>query len=170
MTSESEKSWLIEAWTDGSSKGVVGPGGWAYVMTVNGKFVVQDSGPAKKTTNQRMEMMAAIMALRQCVDLEGQASAGWRVKIHSDSAYLINGMTERWYEKWETNGWRNAQGRAVKNRDLWEMLAKLQRSLDAEWVKVKGHIRNPKNISQERNSRADAMANAAMRQAERSNK
>lgn len=161
MTNESENGWLVEAWTDGSSQGVVGPGGWAYVMAVNGRFAVQDKGPAKKTTNQRMEMMAAIMALRQC-------SPEWRIRILSDSAYLINGMQQRWYEKWEHNGWINAQGDAVKNRDLWEMLAEFQRSLQPEWVKVKGHVKNPKNISQERNARADGLATAAKREAERS--
>lgn len=156
----SEKPTLIEAWTDGASTGRVGPGGWAYVMVVtvpesSKKLRVEDSGGGAKTTNQRMEMIGAIMALKQ-------AGSGDQVRIYSDSAYLINGMSQQWWKKWKENNWRNSRGVAVANADLWKMLVNLEMvPMSVEWIKVKGHLKLPKTESDGNNARADKLAVAA---------
>lgn len=172
MTTESWTDWLegyaqewegtIEAWTDGASTGKVGPGGWGYVLTINGKTILEEMGGSLKTTNQRMEMIAAVMALKQAEGMRGVT-----FKIHSDSAYLINAMTERWYEKWQTNGWRTGQGEPVKNKEIWEELVLLNENMQIEWIKVKGHVRNAKTLSDMRNATADALAVRAKKEAQR---
>lgn len=156
-----EAGYLIECWTDGASSGKVGPGGWSYVLAVDGKFVLEDSGHVLKTTNQRMEMIAAVVAL-------GQAGHDDRVIIYSDSAYLVNGMNDRWIDNWKRNGWKNRNGDPVKNRDVWERLDALVNKLHSvEWVKVKGHVKNVKTQSELRNHRADFLAVEAKKKAKR---
>lgn len=157
---DAKVAWRVEAWTDGASVGKVGPGGWAYVMTINGKTAVEDSGHSPKTTNQRMEMIAAIIALQQVEKMDSVTC-----RIHSDSAYLINGMTERWYEAWSRQYWQKKDGTPVKNLRLWKELARLNETIEVEWVKVKGHVRNPSNLSEMRNATADALAVAAKKEA-----
>lgn len=126
--------YVVYAWTDGASTGKVGPGGWAFLMLIADRRWKRGSAPARRTTNQRMEMIAAIMALRE-------APPNSHVTIYSDSAYLVNGMNRAWWSNWVQNGWRTYAGKPVKNRELWEAL------LDAEglhervdWVHVAGHV------------------------------
>jgi ribonuclease HI len=109
--------------------------------------VVSGSDPA--TTNQRMELTAAIEALAA---LPGRR----RVHLHSDSAYVVNCFRDRWWERWERAGWLNAGKRAVANRDLWERLLAETRRHDVVWHKVRGHSGDPMN------ERVDGLARAAV--------
>ncbi len=102
------------AYTDGASSGSRGPGGYGVVLTWKGK-TEEISGGEQNTTNQRMEVTAACIALETIEE-------GCVVTIYSDSSYLLNCMRRGWHEKWRTNGWLNCLGEPVANRDLWERL------------------------------------------------
>ena len=140
----------IIIYTDGSSLGNPGPGGWGAVILFpqndsklkveSEKFkVIELGGREKESTNNRMEMMAAISALRL---VQERKLKGKVIKVHTDSAYLLNGITI-WIFGWKKNNWRNASKDPVLNKDLWEELFKLTLDLkhkyEIEWVKVKGH-------------------------------
>jgi ribonuclease HI len=124
---------MITVYTDGSCLGNPGPGGWAWAVP-GGRFA---SGADPRTTNQRMEVTAVLRALES---LRAEA-AGGAILVRSDSAYVVNCFRQRWWAGWQRRGWRNSQGKAVANRDLWEPLLDL--ALDPavpvrfEWVK--GH-------------------------------
>ncbi|NLZ93559.1 MAG: ribonuclease HI [Firmicutes bacterium] len=118
-------------YTDGACSGNPGPGGYGAVL-LYGEHKKEISGGEKVTTNQRMELQAAIIALRQLKE-------PCQVKLHSDSAYLINAFNQRWFDKWKRNGWQNSKKEPVQNRDLWEELLKLSEQHQIEWIKVKGH-------------------------------
>lgn len=137
----------VVVYTDGACSGNPGAGGWAAVLQY-GEHVKEISGGEAHTTNQRMELTAAVQALetlkRPC-----------RVRVHSDSAYLINAFRQRWFDRWLRNGWRNAKGEPVENQDLWERLLELADKHRIEWVKVKGHS------DVELNNRCDELARAA---------
>ncbi len=124
----------VTVYTDGACSGNPGPGGWAVVIIGdgNGEEVVEISGGEKLTTNQRMELRAAIEALRAI-------SGPSRVRLHSDSAYLVNAFCRRWISRWQVNGWRTAANKPVENQDLWRALLALASKHDVEWLKVKGH-------------------------------
>ena len=113
--------------TDGACAGNPGPGGWAWATAPDG--ALRDSGGEAQSTNQRMEIMAVLQALRS---LEGPLT------IVSDSTYVINGCT-KWWVKWKSNGWKNSQRQPVANMDLWQPLIELviERSPKFRWVK--GH-------------------------------
>lgn len=108
-----------------------GPGGWAAVV-YDGSNSIEFSGFESNTTNQRMELQAAIEGLRSVEHAD-------KIRLYSDSAYLINGMNERWYVKWEQDGWKNSKKKPVKNSDLWRELLDLMKHRNIEWNKVKGH-------------------------------
>lgn len=132
---------MIEIYTDGACAGNPGPGGWG-VLILNGGERVELSGGASATTNNRMEMMAAIEALR--------ATTG-PIRLHTDSQYLKNGVTQ-WMKNWKRNGWRTADRKPVKNKDLWETLDALSAGRAIEWRWVRGHDGDPGN------ERADELA------------
>jgi len=113
-------------YTDGACSGNPGPGGWAWAIP-QGRF---ESGAAPHTTNQRMEISAALEALRA---LPG------RLEIVSDSTYVVNCFKKRWYTGWLANGWRNSQRKPVANRDLWEPFIELALAREAAFRWVKGH-------------------------------
>jgi ribonuclease HI len=138
----------VTIYTDGACAGNPGPGGWGAII-IDGPAEREISGGEPRTTNQRMELRAAVEALRA---LDGRRS----VDLHSDSAYLVNCFRDRWYERWQRNGWRNAQGKPVDNRDLWEALLALAAVHDIRWHKVAGHSGHPEN------ERADQLARAAI--------
>ena len=117
-----------------------------------GPTLKEISGGEPRTTNNRMEMMAAIQALEMLKEPV-------RVRLHSDSSYLVNCFRERWFERWERNGWRNSKKEPVENRDLWERLLALTRRHEVEFVKVKGHA------DDEWNNRCDELARAASKAA-----
>ena len=135
-------------YTDGACSGNPGPGGWAAIIVDEGVERVI-SGAEPHTTNQRMELLAAIEALASIPDRR-------QVHLYTDSAYVMNCFRDRWWEKWEANGWLGAGKKAVTNRDLWERLIAQTRRHDVVWHKVKGHSGDVMN------ERVDALARAAI--------
>lgn len=144
------------AYTDGASVGSRGPGGYGVVLTYGGE-TREISGGEPDTTNQRMEVTAACVAL-ETID-EGHV-----VTVYSDSSYLVNCMRRGWHEKWRENGWINGLKEPVANRDLWErLLEATKRHREIRWKKVKGHQKSA-GPHKAGNYRADELAVAAKRQ------
>ncbi|WP_040544341.1 ribonuclease HI [Salipiger bermudensis] len=140
------------AYTDGACSGNPGPGGWGVLMRAkNGEEIVKErelSGGEADTTNNRMELLAAINALESLT----RAS---RITVVTDSAYVKNGVTG-WIHGWKRNGWKTAAKKPVKNAELWQRLDEAQRRHDVTWEWVKGHAGHPEN------ERADELARAGM--------
>ena len=124
-------------YTDGACSGNPGPGGWGAVILDKDNNQNNISGKKNETTNNRMELTAPIMALKN-VKINSE------ITIYTDSTYVKNGITE-WIKKWEINGWKNANKKAVKNKDLWEKLNKLCKQNKIVWKWVKGHSNNKYN-------------------------
>jgi ribonuclease HI len=137
---------MVEVWTDGGCKPNPGPGGWAAILRFRG-VERELSGADPATTNNRMELTAATMALetlkRPC-----------RVVVHTDSQYVKNGVT-RWHEGWVRRNWRNAAGDPVANVELWRRLLEAAKAHRIEWRWVPGHSGDPMN------DRVDALATKA---------
>ncbi|HNW71335.1 MAG TPA: ribonuclease HI [Candidatus Paceibacterota bacterium] len=129
----------IIIYTDGSSLGNPGPGGWGSIIVMPEGKVIELGARDAQSTNNRMEMTAAIEALKE---IEKRKPKIKNIIIHTDSAYLLNGIT-MWIYSWIKNNWRTASKDPVLNQDLWEILFKLENNLKMkykiEWVKVKGH-------------------------------
>ncbi|HEY1124901.1 MAG TPA: ribonuclease HI [Sphingobium sp.] len=136
----------VELFTDGACKGNPGPGGWGAVLRFKGKER-ELSGGEPDTTNNRMEMMAAIEGLKAL-------TRPCHVKLWTDSKYVMDGIT-KWIHGWQRNGWRTADKKPVKNADLWQALIAAIAPHRVEWHWVKGHAGHPEN------ERADALACAA---------
>ena len=137
----------VDIHTDGACSGNPGPGGWGAVLSYGGKTREICGGQAE-TTNNRMELMAAIQALEA---LTRSVDA----RLHTDSTYLKDGVT-KWMAKWKVNGWKTAARKPVKNVDLWQRLEAALSDHRVEWLWVKGHAGDPGN------ERADALANKGM--------
>ncbi|MCI0340440.1 MAG: ribonuclease HI [Planctomycetales bacterium] len=137
----------VVAYTDGACRGNPGPGGWGVLLR-DGTREKELSGSDPATTNNRMELLAVIRALESL-------PAPSDVRLHSDSRYVIDGMT-RWLSGWRAKGWKTADKKPVKNRDLWELLAAAAARHAVTWIWVEGHAGDPGN------ERADALANAAI--------
>lgn len=137
---------IIEAWTDGGCKPNPGPGGWGAILRWKG-HQKELSGAEAATTNNRMELTAAIAVLEAL-------KRPSRIVIHTDSEYVRNGVT-RWVTGWVRNNWRNAAKDPVANMDLWKQLLEAQKRHEVEWKWVRGHAGDPMN------ERADALATAA---------
>jgi len=139
---------MVDIWTDGACSGNPGPGGWGAVL-VHGETTRELSGAEPDTTNNRMELMAAIAGLtalkRPC-----------RVVLHTDSQYVKGGITG-WIFGWKKNGWKTADKKPVKNIDLWQALDEAMARHAVEWRWVKGHAGTPLN------ERADELARAAIK-------
>jgi len=135
-------------YTDGACSGNPGTGGWGAVIFEENKKQINISGKIKNTTNNRMELMAPIMALKK-IKLKSS------VIIFTDSTYVKNGITE-WIKKWENNGWKNANKKPVKNKDLWVKLNDLCKKYKIDWKWIKGHSNN------EYNDLADDLATRAI--------
>jgi len=142
----------LYAYTDGACSGNPGPGGWGVLMrAIDQGSVVKErelSGGEAMTTNNRMELMAAISALETLARPTG-------ITIVTDSAYVKNGITE-WMTAWKRKNWRTAAGPAVKNLDLWQRLDAAQARHSVTWQWIKGHAGHAEN------ERADALARAGM--------
>ena len=138
---------FVEIATDGACKGNPGPGGWGAVLR-QGDKLLELSGHAEQTTNNRMELTAAIMALRAL-------KKPCRVRLSTDSKYVMDGIT-KWVFGWQRNGWRTADKKPVKNGDLWMELIEAAKPHKIEWKWVKGHNGHVEN------ERCDALANAAI--------
>ena len=139
---------IVDIFTDGACSGNPGPGGWGAILRWRGQEK-ELSGGETLTTNNRMEMMAAIRALEV---LNRPA----KVRIHTDSAYLRDGIM-RWIHAWKAKGWRTADKKPVKNVDLWQRLEAAAERHEIEWIWIRGHAGHPEN------ERADALARAAIR-------
>lgn len=133
----------VTIYTDGACSGNPGPGGWGAVL-IYGKHEKDICGGEKETTNNRMEMTAAIRALQALKEPT-------RVDIHTDSTYVKDGIT-KWIYNWKKNGWRTANKKPVKNMDLWQELDALLAKHEVHWHWVKGHAGDTMN------ERADALA------------
>jgi len=142
----------IVAYTDGACSGNPGPGGWGVLLQAlqDGRVVKERElkGGAAETTNNRMELLAAITALETL----GRPAA---VTVVTDSAYVRSGVTE-WIHGWKRNGWKTSTRKPVKNEDLWRRLDAAQARHDVTWEWVKGHAGHPEN------ERADALARDGM--------
>ena len=124
-------------YTDGACSGNPGPGGWGAIIFDKDNNQKNLSGNEKNTTNNRMELMAPIMALKK-IKINSE------VIIYTDSTYVKNGITE-WIKKWEKNGWKNANKKPVKNKDLWVKLDNLCKDNRIIWKWIKGHSNNKFN-------------------------
>lgn len=149
---------LVEIYTDGACSGNPGPGGWGALIRYKGE-TRELSGGEPATTNNRMELTAAIeglSALKRPV----------KVKVYTDSMYVRDGI-DQWMKRWKENGWRTAQKTAVKNMDLWQKLDALASQYDIEWCWVKGHAGHAENERADflaRNAIVQQMMQAAMNQ------
>jgi len=137
----------VEIFTDGACSGNPGPGGWGAILRWKG-VEKELSGGAAETTNNRMELTAAIVALESL-------KRPVVVQLHTDSVYLRDGVT-KWIENWRRNGWKTAAKKPVKNDDLWKRLDSARAAHDVDWIWVKGHAGHAEN------ERADALARAAI--------
>jgi len=148
---ESRAGW-VEIFTDGACSGNPGPGGWGAVLRYNGHEKELSGGEAE-TTNNRMELIAAITALETL-------RRPSRVHLHTDSTYLRDGIT-KWIHAWKRRGWKTADKKPVKNVDLWQRLEAALHRHQVEWHWVRGHSGHPEN------ERADALARKAILRPER---
>ena len=133
----------IKIYTDGSCIGNPGPGGWAAVI-LDGALKKELFGGEKSTTNNRMELTAAIKALEYCLILQKNSFLNKEIKIFTDSLYVKKGITE-WIKNWENNNWKTADKKVVKNIDLWKNLKELSESKKISWHWIKGHSDHPMN-------------------------
>ena len=142
-----QTSTMVEIFSDGACSGNPGPGGYGTILRF-GKHTKELSGFDPETTNNRMELLGAIVGLealtRPCT-----------VRLTTDSQYLVKGMTE-WVDGWQRKGWKNSKKEEVANRDLWERLLAVASKHQIEWVWVKGHA------GHEENERCDELARAAI--------
>ena len=137
----------VTIYTDGACSGNPGPGGWGAVL-LYGEHEKEINGFDAETTNNRMELMAAIEALRTL-------KQPCKVDLYTDSTYVQKGITE-WIHGWKAKNWKNSQKKPVKNADLWQDLDEITQKHDVTWHWVKGHAGHPLN------ERADALARAAI--------
>jgi len=139
----------VVIYTDGACSGNPGPGGWGAIL-INGENRKELKGGEAQTTNNRMELLAAIEALNAL-------KSGCHVELHSDSKYVCDGISS-WINNWKRNGWKTAAKKPVKNADLWQSLEEARERHDVTWRWVKGHAGHPEN------ERADELAREGMAQ------
>jgi len=137
-------SQVIEIYTDGACKGNPGPGGWGALLRMN-EHEKELYGGEVDTTNNRMELMAAIMAMESL-------TRPCKVALTTDSQYVKNGINQ-WMDNWKKRGWKTADKKPVKNQDLWKRLDAALKDHEVEWHWVRGHTGHPEN------ERADELAN-----------
>ncbi|MFW2374439.1 MAG: ribonuclease HI [Gammaproteobacteria bacterium] len=140
----SNKNSVVEMFTDGACRGNPGPGGWGVLMRFKGNEK-ELYGGEQDTTNNRMELMAAIMGLESL-------SRDCQVQLYTDSKYVMQGITE-WIHNWKIKGWKTANKKPVKNADLWQRLDRAREQHQVQWHWVKGHSGHAEN------ERADELAN-----------
>ncbi len=143
MPASSSKDEVI-IYTDGACSGNPGPGGWGALLMWRGKKR-ELAGAEPDSTNNRMEMRAVIEALKAL-------KRPCHVKIHSDSALIVNAFKQGWIENWQKRGWRKADKKPVENQDLWKEMLQAMDDHKVSWIKVKGHADN------ELNNRVDRLA------------
>ena len=128
----------LRIYTDGACSGNPGPGGWATVL-IYGEKIKELSGYEPDTTNNRMELLAAIKGM------EAIKIVPKMVELYSDSSYLVNAIEKGWLSSWQKNGWRTASKGSVKNQDLWERIVELNEKINPKYIWVKGHAMNKWN-------------------------
>ena len=143
-----EKMKCVNIYTDGACSGNPGPGGWAAILEF-GPHRKEISGYIPGTTNNRMELFAAISGL-------GALKEPCEVTLYSDSNYLVQAFNDHWIDGWKGRGWKTSSGTAVENQDLWFILLRLTQKHHVTFVKVKGHSDHPEN------NRCDELARAAI--------
>lgn len=141
----------LRIFTDGACSDNPGPGGWAAIINLKEGYTVL-KGYEINTTNNKMELMAVVKALSKIMkeSIDGFDKEKDKVEIHSDSAYVVNAINDKWTVKWKLNGWKTTKGKDVKNRELWEELMSLlmafkSNGIKISFVKVKGHNGNALN-------------------------
>lgn len=139
----------VIAYTDGACSNNPGPGGWGVVLMYKDK-ALELSGYESATTNNRMELLAAIRALSALRE-------PCEVRLYSDSAYLVNAFQKHWLDAWQRKNWLKSDKKPVENQDLWRELLRLSAIHRVEWLKVKGHADNPYN------NRCDELARGEIR-------
>lgn len=144
MSTKSRRKNEVLIYTDGACSGNPGPGGWGALLMWNGEEK-ELTGSAANSTNNRMEMRAVIEALKAL-------KRPCRVKIHSDSALIVNAFKQDWITSWKKRGWRKANKKPVENQDLWKEMLEAMDDHSVHWIKVKGHADN------ELNNRVDRLA------------
>tara|TARA_Y100001935_G_C17090486_1_gene400907 strand:- start:259 stop:696 length:438 start_codon:yes stop_codon:yes gene_type:complete len=144
---------MIRIYTDGACSGNPGPGGWGYVLIDNGELFTS-SGSEEMTTNNRMELLAAISALEQ-VKIESQ------VYLYTDSTYLQKGISD-WIFNWKKNNWITSSKKPVSNKDLWIKIDKLNTDLEIKWIWVKAHQSDDSEDTYY-NNMADELATGAIK-------
>lgn len=142
---------VVDIFTDGACSGNPGPGGWGALLRYGGHEREIYGGESAATTNNRMELLAPIMALESL-------TRPAQVRVHTDSTYVRNGITS-WLPRWERNGWQTASKQPVKNADLWRRLAAAVAGHEVSWHWVKGHAGHVEN------ERADTLAAKGLQQA-----
>ena len=140
----------VVIYTDGACSGNPGPGGWGCVM-IYGEYIKERSGFMPDTTNNRMELFAAIEALRSL-------KMPCQVDLFTDSAYLVNAIEKHWIDRWTVTGWKTADKKPVENQDLWKCLLMLMQHHEVTFHKVKGHADNRWN------NRCDELATSEIKQ------
>ncbi len=138
---------VVDIYTDGACSGNPGPGGWGVILRWRGTEK-ELAGGERETTNNRMELMAAIMGLESL-------NRSVKARVHTDSQYLRDGITQ-WITKWKRNGWKTAARKPVKNADLWQRLDAAAQAHEVEWHWVRGHAGHAEN------ERADTLARNAI--------
>ena len=133
----------IKIYTDGACVGNPGPGGWAAIVLLENEKK-ELFGGERLTTNNRMELMAAIKSLEYCAKQEEKQPSLKHIKIFTDSTYVKEGITV-WINNWKKNNWKTADKKNVKNVDLWKKLKSLTNSNQVEWYWIKSHSENPMN-------------------------
>ena len=139
----------VTIYTDGACSGNPGPGGWGAVL-IYGEHRKELSGGDAHTTNNRMELTGPIAALTLL-------KQPCRVKLYSDSAYLVNAFLQRWLVSWQKNNWLKSDKKPVENQDLWKILLELTKTHDVTFIKVKGHASNVEN------NRCDQLATGSIK-------
>mgnify|MGYP001421420992 FL=1 len=138
----------VDIYTDGACLGNPGPGGWAFIIKYNSGKIKEFSGSTKYTTNNKMELTAAIKAIKYF-------KKKIIINIYTDSKYLKDGITI-WIKKWKLNGWKTSNKKKVKNSDLWKLLEEKIHNHEIHWTWVKGHNENILN------EKADMLAKKAI--------
>ncbi len=136
MTEQTQRR-TVDVYTDGACSGNPGPGGWAAILKY-GQHAKEISGGMSHTTNNRMELFAVISAL-------GALKEPCRVRVHSDSTYVVNAFNKDWISGWQKNGWKTSDKKPVENQDLWRLLLIAMRKHEVSFHKVPGHADHPEN-------------------------
>ena len=139
MSADTTPPETIVVYTDGACSGNPGPGGWGWAVAPLGQ--PHGSGGDGDTTNQRMELLAVLEALHSL----GVGAEAGHVEVVSDSTYVVNCFRDRWWAKWQRNGWKNSKKQPVANVDIWKPLVELVNSGDVSFRWVKGHSGDPMN-------------------------